>query len=164
MASRMPHGFRRRTLVPLVAVLLASIPAEAVQAHTPIPTGTKRTFASDPSTFRITSSPGTWLSDAVRDSAEAHFHDADNNSGVPRLSYSSSGSGTVEYRTASTSPCGSGSTLWIQCATNGSANQNWHIYIRNLSTSGPAGWAWWDTASSCGSNTGMLVHKARDDP
>jgi hypothetical protein len=138
--------------VGLVTAALVSIPP--VNAREPIPTTGKRNFGGATSvTYHRTGSPGAWWSGAVVDAVEHNFRDAnDNNSKVPTITYSSSGDGEVSYHTAATSPCGSQSTVWLQCAKNPSNNENWTVYVRNLSTSGPAGWTWWDQSEECGSN------------
>jgi hypothetical protein len=54
----------RGVALAIVAVLFL---AAQVEAHTPIPTGTKRTFATNPATYRIVSSPGAWMTNATDD-------------------------------------------------------------------------------------------------
>lgn len=152
----------RGVALAIVAVLFL---AAQVEAHTPIPTGTKRTFATNPATYRIVSSPGAWMTNATDESLETRFRDGNNNSRIPTLQRASGGTGVVEYRAASSSPCGTGNTLWLQCAQNSGADENWRIYVRNLTTSGPSGWTWWEAASTCGSNSGCwymrraLIHE-----
>jgi hypothetical protein len=143
-------GFRK-TLPAVIGSLL--LVASAAVAHDPIPTGTKRTFSGNVVYYKLVSSPGNWFSGGVGSSLGSYFHDSSNNTSIPVLAYSSTGTATVNYINQSTSPC-SGLSNWLQCAINPLANGNWTIYVRDLSgTHGPTGWTWWEEASSCGGNS-----------
>lgn len=173
MSHRAPaSGTVRRAVIGTVLALALFAPAVAI-AHDPIPTGTKRDFGGLTTTsYHLTGNPepssNPWFSTAVSTSLVSNFRAiGSNNSRVPTIFYASGGAGNVVYKTASTSPCGSGSPIWIQCASNVGANANWTIYVRNLSTSGPAGWTWWETGETCGSNSSTcwylrraLIHEA----
>jgi hypothetical protein len=71
------------------------------------------------------------------------------------------GSGTVSYSSKPSSPCGTGNTLWLQCASNW-GSQSWHIYVRNLSGAPHAGWTWCNISFSgtCWDAERALLHEA----
>ena len=141
----------RTSLAICFAVLMSIFLAGVALGRSPIPTGTKRNFhGNNPVTYRHVNSPGSWFNSAVDTALETNFHQStSNNSKVPSLDHNGSGTGRVNYKTASSSPCGTGNTAWLQCAVNSNADENWTIYVLNLSTSGPSGWTWWDETSGC---------------
>ena len=55
-----------------------------------------------------------------------------NNSRLPSFSYSAGGSGAVYYSSSAASPCGTGNTQWLQCASNWGST-SWRVYVRNFS-------------------------------
>ncbi len=149
----------RLTAVALAAILL--LDAAPALGHSPIPTGTKRTFAGSVVYYKVTGSPGAWLTGAVASGLSSYFHDSHNNTTIPTIAYSATGTATVKYENSSTSPC-SGKPNWIQCAENANANGNWIIHIRDLSgANGPNGWTWWEEGSTCGgSSTCWYIRRA----
>ncbi len=139
--------------VPILALFSGTLLAVTVGgpalARSPID-GTKRDFhGNDPVTYQRAGGGGAaWYATAVDDALEVNFHNSThNNSGVPSLAHNGSGTALVTYSSASSSPCGTGNTAWLQCAApNG---EFWTIYVRNLSSGGPSGWTWWEEQSSC---------------
>jgi hypothetical protein len=114
-------------------------------AHTPTPGNTGA--YGNPQTFKTVGLP-SWLAPVAIDELENYFHDSHNNSKVPPLVESSSGTATVRYSASSTSPC-SGLGDWLQCSDNWGTN-HFTIWIRDFENSGATGRRWWEKTSSCG--------------
>ncbi len=83
-----------------------------------------------------------------------------NNARLPSFSYSASGSGTVSYSSSTASPCGTGNTQWLQCASNWGSSA-WRIYIRNFSGAPYGSWTWCNISFSgtCWDVERALLHE-----
>lgn len=102
---------------------------------------------------------GSTLANTVDISLEQKFHDpAWNNSRIPTLSYSPSGTAQVIYSSATLSPCDTGSSAWIQCAEVGGTS-SWRIYVRNFGNSGRPTW-YWDELNNCSGSTCWYLKRA----
>jgi hypothetical protein len=84
-----------------------------------------------------------------------------NNARLPSFSYSASGSGAVYYSSSTASPCGTGNTQWLQCASNWGSTA-WRIYIRNFDGAPYGAWTWCNIAFSgtCWDAERALLHEA----
>lgn len=99
----------------------------------------------------------TWATGAAGAALAGYPNLPDNNSRGPRPVYSSSGTATVLYTAASSSPCNSLQNLqWLQCATNGGTT-SFRIHIRNFDGAPYGDWRWYDKASSCLNASGVRV-------
>lgn len=84
-----------------------------------------------------------------------------NNTRLPSFRYSTAGSGAVYYSSSSSSPCGTGNTQWLQCAS-GWGSSGWRIYVRNFSGAPHGNWTWCNIAytGTCWDAERALVHEA----
>ena len=84
-----------------------------------------------------------------------------NNSRLPSFSYSPSGSGAVYYSSSAASPCGTGNTQWLQCASNWGSSA-WRIYVRNFTGAPYGSWTWCNIGFSgtCWDAERALLHEA----
>jgi hypothetical protein len=84
-----------------------------------------------------------------------------NNTRMPSFQYSTAGSGTVYYSSSASSPCGTGNTQWLQCAS-GWGSSGWRIYVRNFSGAPYGKWTWCNIAytGTCWDAERALVHEA----
>jgi hypothetical protein len=143
----------------LGGALVLFLTTTVATAHDPTPGSEFNFGGNNPVTFHRAGSPGPWWADAVQDELENKFHDStDNNSKVPSLAWDANGTGTVTYSSAPTSPCGSGSPIWLQCALFPNHNEYWHIYVRNLSSGGPTGWTWREETGDCQGHPSTCWH------
>ena len=154
---------RKLAFVAVGVLVLAGFTAAPALGRDPTPTGTKRNFhGNDPVTYQRANGTGPWFQTAVDEGLEDNFHSSvGGNTEIPALDHDGSGTGLVNYKTASTSPCGTGSTAWIQCAKNDYADENWTIYVRNLTSGGPANWYWWEESSGCHGHSGTCWYLRR---
>ena len=153
-----------RTFVPLglaLACLLAL--AGPVLAHDPTsgavgeyPPGTSLTFRFGGATYPAA------IQSAIQTGLTADWSTATwNNSRLPRFSYSASGSGQVIYSSAVASPCNTGHTDWLQCASNW-GSPSFRIYIRNFAAAPHGSWTWCNLSFSgtCWDVERALMHEA----
>ena len=84
-----------------------------------------------------------------------------NNSRLPTFSYNPGGSGVVSYSSSATSPCGTGNSQWLQCASNWGSS-SWRIYVRNFSGAPFGSWTWCNIsyAGTCWDAERALIHEA----
>jgi hypothetical protein len=153
-----------RTIVSLVAaitcLLVLAGPAFAADptagAVREYPIGTSLFYKFGSSAY-----PG-WVSSAAQSALGPDWSQTPyNNTQLPTFTYSTGGSGTVYYSSAPTSPCGTGNTQWLQCASNGGSS-GWRIYIRNLSGAPYSDWTWCNISfrGTCWDAERALVHEA----
>src|SRR5205814_2315118 len=91
--------------------------------------------------FGLTTYP-SWLQNAVQKAFGPDWLSGDwNNTWLPSFLYSWSGAVAVYYSSSTTSPCGTGNTQWLQCAS-GWGSSSWRIYVRNFSGAPYSTWHW----------------------
>ncbi len=138
-----------------MGVLLAISAAGSALARSPITTGAKRNFhGHDPVTYQRAGAGGAaWWADTVDIELEDNFHSLNkNNTGLPWLDHDGSGTATVIYRDQTYSPCGTESSGWLACADNPQKNENWIVYVRDLSPGAEhpiVGGVWKEETDSC---------------
>lgn len=83
-----------------------------------------------------------------------------NNSRLPRFNYGVGGSGQVVYSSSISSPCNTGHTDWLQCASNW-GSQSFRIYIRNFAMAPHGAWTWCNLSYSgtCWDIERALMHE-----
>jgi hypothetical protein len=104
----------------------------------------------------------SWMQTAIQAALGADWRTASaNNTRLPTYSYSASGGGAVYYSASATSPCGTGNTQWLQCASNWGTS-SWRIYVRNFSGAPYGNWTWCNISFSgtCWDAERALVHEA----
>lgn len=144
--------------VAISAVALSAV-APAVSANTPTVGASRGSFPDIPDqvvTYRwgATTYP-TWATSSAGAALAGYATLPDNNSRGPRPVYSTSGTATVLYTAASSSPCNSLQNLqWLQCATNGGTT-SFRIHIRNFDGAPYGDWRWYDKVSSCLTPSGV---------
>ena len=153
-----------RTLISL-ALALGSVLAIAAPAAAHDPTsGAVREYSPGTSLlyrYGAAGYPG-WMQSAIQTALGQDWAAASwNNTRLPSFSYSSAGGGAVYYSSSTTSPCGTGNTQWLQCASNW-GSQSWRIYVRNFSGAPYGSWTWCNISFSgtCWDAERALVHEA----
>jgi hypothetical protein len=133
-------------------------------------------FAQDPTSGAIREYPAgstlayrfggtgypSWIQSAIQAALGPDWRSpAYNNTRLPSFTYSASGSGAVYYSSSPSSPCGTGNTAWLQCASNW-GSQSWRIYVRNLSGAPRSNWTWCNISFSgtCWDAERALLHEA----
>ena len=152
IASTVHARRRRRAASGLWALLLVGVLAAPVAAHVPT-AGSSALYDDSPVvtlTYKFSGTYPSWFTSAARTALETDLPNrAFNNSRIPLFALNtSSGTGRVSYSAATSSPCGTGNTEWIQCATGGGTT-SWKIFVRDFANSGKTGWAWYQTSGAC---------------
>lgn len=104
----------------------------------------------------------TWIQSAIQTALGPDWSTGSyNNTRLPSFSYNPGGSGAVYYSSSSTSPCGTGNTQWLQCASNW-GSLSWRIYVRNLNGAPYGSWTWCNISFSgtCWDAERALLHEA----
>jgi hypothetical protein len=136
----------------LAAVLLLALAPVPASAHVPT-AGSSALYDDSPVvtlTYKFGGTYPSWLTSATQTALGTDLPNrAYNNSRMPLFALdAAAGTGRVYYSTATSSPCGTGNTEWIQCATGGGTT-TWKIYVRNFGGSGKSNWAWYQATGSC---------------
>ena len=150
------HPRRRRlhvSLIVAVAAALAAAPTASAAPTAPLAGAHATGYASNSTlTFKFAgASIPSWFTSAgsgARLVLETEW-ETNNRTGMPRFTYSSGGTGTVVWSTATASPCSGTNTAWLAC-TPGANGDDWKIYVRNFSASGKSSWAWSESGGCAG--------------
>jgi hypothetical protein len=141
-------------LLAFIALLSAAGPA---LAQTPT-SGAVREYA--PGTVLSYRFGGSGYPSAVQSAVQTAYssdwtNSSWNNSRLPTFAFSSGGSGAVYYSSSAASPCGTGNTQWLQCASNWGTT-SWRIYVRNFSGAPYSNWTWvkYEVCSRAGPSAG----------
>lgn len=153
-----------RTLLSIVLALgSVLVLAGPVLAQDPT-SGAVREYAPGASLsyrFGIAGYPA-WIQSAIQTALGSDWSSASyNNSRLPSFSYSAGGNGAVYYSSSAASPCGTGNTQWLQCASNW-GSPSWRIYVRNFSGAPYSNWTWCNISFSgtCWDAERALLHEA----
>jgi len=153
-----------RTFVSIaLAIMSLLLIAGPASAHDPTG-GAVREFAPGTSLLYRFGGTGypTWIQSATQAALGSDWTSpAFNNTRLPTFSYSPAGSGAVYYSSSAASPCGTGNTQWLQCASNWGST-SWRIYVRNFSGAPHGSWTWCNIAyaGTCWDAERALIHEA----
>lgn len=143
------------TVLAALAVLAMATPAAA---DNPTPQGNRLWSNGATSTYKWDASVPAWLRPVMTNVLETTWADpATNNSNGPRFSYSTTGSGTIQYL-ASNSVCGSGG--WLGCA-DARYVPAWKIWLTSNPQSVGYGKNWCDLSlvSGCPDAGRVAIHE-----
>jgi hypothetical protein len=153
-----------RTLLSFaLAALTLLLLAGPVAAHDPTG-GALREYA--PGTTLLYRYGGTgypaWIQSATQTALGSDWSATSyNNSRLPQFAYSGGGGGAVYYSSSASSPCGTGNTQWLQCAS-GWGSTAWRIYVRNFNGAPYGSWTWCNVSftGTCWDAERALLHEA----
>jgi hypothetical protein len=147
------------TILAFILLLVLALPASA---HEPT-SGSSNRYPSTPTLmFRLGGAAyPSAIQTAIQAALGTDWSWGRGASHLPAFVFSATGSGAVYYSSQSASPCGSGNTQWLQCAS-GSGSTAWRIYIRNFKAAPYGSWGWCNIAfaGTCWDVERALLHEA----